>query len=358
MGLVVDLLASTIAFVVAACLIELSRPVVGLADENVGSAWIFAVSLVFSGYPTANGIFRLCNRFGLLSLVQTGCAVCLFAGYAILFAVDAKLQAFVWAWAGYLTLSGMVQLGIGIAMIRRDRVPLRPALRDFSTPDGRTLLHYCWSTWGTSTADAIRMNGDSLLIGAIVSVEAAGVYNVARQLAGMLRKFNVILPATVFPEISRLAAAQDLVGAKRLHGRLLWIGTAIGLVAVIAAAALGHLVIRLLFGAAFEQGYVAFVILTAAAAAQLISFGPSMYVQVYSGPKRLLVLYGVASAIFAAAAVVLTFEFSLAGMAMAQLPFGLAVILLCEVQLRTLNMPQRARYADAMLPTPVQSSEE
>jgi hypothetical protein len=83
-----------------------------------------------------------------------------------------------------------------------------------------------------------------------------------------------------------------------------------------------------------------------------------MYVQVYSGPKRLLVLYGVASAIFAAAAVVLTFEFSLAGMAMAQLLFGLAVILLCEVQLRTLNMPQRARYADAMLPTPIQSSEE
>jgi O-antigen/teichoic acid export membrane protein len=43
MGLVVDLLASTIAFVVAACLIELSRPVVGLGAEKVGSAWIFSV---------------------------------------------------------------------------------------------------------------------------------------------------------------------------------------------------------------------------------------------------------------------------------------------------------------------------
>jgi O-antigen/teichoic acid export membrane protein len=358
MGLVVDLFASIVALAIAAFLITLARHVIGLADENVGSAWIFAVSLLFSGFPTANGIFRLYDRFGLLSLIQTFSAIGLFAAYASLFVVGAKLQALVWAWAAYLTLNSMVQLGEGVSMMRGDGVTLRPAVGDFATADGRTLLDYCWSTWGTSTADAIRMNGDSLLIGAIVSVEAAGVYNVARQLAGMLRKFNVILPATVFPEISRLAAAQDLVGAKRLHGRLLWIGTAIGLVAVIAAAALGHLVIRLLFGAAFEQGYVAFVILTAAAAAQLISFGPSMYVQVYSGPKRLLVLYGVASAIFAAAAVVLTFEFSLAGMAMAQLLFGLAVILLCEVQLRTLNMPQRARYADAMLPTPVQSSEE
>jgi O-antigen/teichoic acid export membrane protein len=272
--------------------------------------------------------------------------------------VDAKLQAFVWAWAGYLTLSGMVQLGIGIAMIRRDRVPLRPALRDFSTPDGRTLLHYCWSTWGTSTADAIRMNGDSLLIGAIVSVEAAGVYNVARQLAGILRKFNVILPATVFPEISRLSAAQDLAGANRLHDRLLWIGTAIGVVAVIAAAALGHLVIRTLFGAAFEAAYAAFIILTAAAATQLISFVPSMYVQVYSGPRRLLLLYAIASAIFGVAALVLTFELSLAGMAIAQLLFGIALILLCKAELRTLNMAPRPRYPDAMVPTTAQSPEE
>ena len=340
MGLLVDIAASVIAFGIAAIGIEFSRAAIGLAAQDVGSAWILAVSLPFTGYPTSNGIFRLYNRFGLLSLVQTLSAVALFAGYAVLFITGAKLQAFVWAWALYLSASNILQLWLSLHLVHRDKVALRFRRNLFSGADGRTFLHYCWSTWGTSTADTARTNGDSLLIGAIVSVEAAGLYNVARQLAGVLRKFIVVYSSTVFPEIARLVARGDFEGERRLRRRMLWAGLGIAIPAIGLAAIFGHPVVQLLFGARFGSAYWPFVVLTAAAAGQLISQTPSMCVQVIRGPRHVLYLYVVATLVFAVAAIALTFAWSITGMALAQLLFAIVFTLLCELALRRRSPPK------------------
>lgn len=334
MGLFVDLLASLASFVIAGIFIAVSRSTIGLADKDIGSAWIFAFSLLLTGYPTSNGIFRLYDRFGLLSIVQTVSASVLLLAFAIGYAVGAGLQAFVWIWAIYLGLSSVLQLLISLELVRRDHVPLRLRTASFATPDGKTLLHYCWSTWGTSTADTIRTNGDSLMVGAIVSVQAAGIYNVARQLAGTIRKFNVVYTSTVFPEITRLSARGDIAGARKLRSRMTLIGLIAGVISVAAAALLGEFAIKLLFGPRFAPAYLAFVILTAAAIAQLISFTPSMYVQVYRGPRLLLLLTAIATIAFAILALALTFTLSITGMAFAHLLFGIVLILLCDFALR------------------------
>jgi O-antigen/teichoic acid export membrane protein len=334
MGLVVDAITAVATFVIAALVIELSRATIGLADKDVGSAWILAVSILFAGFPASNGIFRLYDRFGLLSLVQTLSAVALVAGYVVLYATAATLQAFVAVWAVYSAIAGILQLGVSLELVRRDRVPLRFRWKLFSSNNGRSLLDYCWSTWGTSTADTIRTNGDSLIVAAIVSVEAAGIYTVARQLAGMLRKFNVVYTSTVFPEIARLSARGDIDGARRLKSRMTSIGLIAALLSVAVAALLGQFAIKLLFGARFAPAYLPFVFLTAAAIAQLISYTPSMYVQVYRGPRLLLLLTTVATVAFAVGAVALTFVLSITGMAIAHLLFGILLILLCDYALR------------------------
>jgi hypothetical protein len=55
---------------------------------------------------------------------------------------------------------------------------------------------------------------------------------------------------------------------------------------------------------------------------------------VYVGPKRLLFVYVAAIAAFALAAIPLTFALSITGTAIAQLVFGLALVLLCQFALR------------------------
>lgn len=333
MGLLVDTFASVLALIVAALLIEFSRSAIGLVAQDVGSAWILAGSLLFTGYPTSNGIFRLYDRFGLLSLVQTLSAAGLLIAYLALYVTASKLQIFVLVWAIYLASSSMLQLWFSLHLVRRDHVPIRLRPRLFAGPDGRTLLNYCWSTWGTSTTETIRTNGDSLLVGAIVSVEAAGIYTVARQLSGILRKLNVVYKSTVFPEIARLASRNDIGGAWRLNKRMFWAGLAGVVVAVGLAAIFGHLVIRLLFGARFSAAYLPVVIMTAAAMAQLISTTPSMCVQVFRGPRLLLLLYVIATIAFAAVAVALTFTLSITGTALAQLIFSVVLTVLCSLAL-------------------------
>jgi O-antigen/teichoic acid export membrane protein len=339
MGLVVDVLTAIATFAVAALFIELFRETIGLADQDVGSAWILAVSLVFAVYPTSTGVFRLYDRFGLLSLVQTLSALGLAAGYVVLYANAPTLRGFVSIWAVYFGLSGVMQLWITLKLLRRDHVPLRFRWNLFCNPDGRTLLQYCWSTWGTSTADTIRTNGDSLLVGAIVSVEAAGIYNVARQLSGIVRKLNGVYMSTVFPEIARLGSRKDVDGARKLNRRMLWAGLALAIASVGSALVFGKLVVQLLFGPRFEAAYIPVVILTAAAVAQLISSTPSMFVQVYRGPKPLFFLYALATLLFATTAVPLTYMFSISGTAAAQLIFAIALIVLCISSLRSLGKP-------------------
>jgi O-antigen/teichoic acid export membrane protein len=90
----------------------------------------------------------------------------------------------------------------------------------------------------------------------------------------------------------------------------------------------------MLFGSQFEPAYLPLVILTAAAAAQLISYTLSMYVQVYVGPEQLFRVYLVAIAIFATAVVPLTSLLSINGAALAQLLFSLTLIQCCSSALR------------------------
>jgi O-antigen/teichoic acid export membrane protein len=174
-------------------------------------------------------------------------------------------------------------------------------------------------------------------------VEAAGIYNVARQLAGIIRKFNGVYTSTVFPEIARLGSQGDIDGARRLNRRMLLTGLALGAAAVLLAAIFGSFVIKLLFGARFGPAYLPFVILTAAAIAQLISETPSMCVQIFRGPRFLLILNGVAVGVFVIAAFALTRILSISGMALAQLVFSVVLGILCNLALRNYELGSAGR---------------
>jgi hypothetical protein len=115
---------------------------------------------------------------------------------------------------------------------------------------------------------------------------------------------------------------------------MLWIGGALGAIVVAAALLGGRLILGLLFGAHFEAAWLPLVILTAAAAAQLISHTLSMYIQVYVGPEKLFRVYVLAIIPFLIVVLPLTASFSIAGTAMAQLLFSLTLIYLCHSALR------------------------
>jgi O-antigen/teichoic acid export membrane protein len=334
LGLLFDGLAAIVASVAAFAFLQFGRGWVGLEGEQLGVAALFAGSLLFTGYLTSNGIFRLLNRFGLLSLIQAGCAAGILAASAYLYASGAPFRAYCWAWAIFYVLNGQLPLVVGLVLARQAGIPISLSTGRMRPGEIPTFLAYCWTTWGTATAEALRSNGDSLLVGAAVSVEAAGIYNVAKQLAGVLRKFNTVYASAAFPEISALSAHGEHDSAARVRRRMLWVGGLVGGIAIAAALLVGRLVLAVPFGPAFEGAYLPLVILTAAGASQLISHTLSMYVQVYVGPESLFRAYMLAIAVFLIAVLPLTSAFAIAGTATAQLLFSLVLIYLCHSALR------------------------
>lgn len=337
LGLLFDLVAAITASAIGFTILYVGRSWLGIDDELIGSAGLFAASLLFTGYLSATGVFRLLNRFGLLSLIQAGCSAGLLAATAYLYATAAPFEAYCWTWAIYYALNAQLPLLVGLRLARRAGVPLGPSSGRLERSDVRTFVAYCWTTWGMATVEAFRSNGDSLLAGAMVSVEAAGIYNVAKQLAGILRKLNTVYASAAFPEISNLSAQGRDASARHVRVKMLWVGAGVGVLGVGAALLVGRPLLGLLFGPAFEAAWIPLVILTGAAAAQLISHTLSMYIQVYVGPERLFRLYLLAILPFLAVVLPLTSAFSITGTAIAQLLFSIALIYLCHVTLRRAN---------------------
>ena len=334
LGLLFDIMAALAAAAIAFVLLFLGRDWFGLDRHVLGIGNLFAASLLFNGFLSANGVFRLFNRFGLLSMIQAGCSAGLLAVTAYLYISDAQFEAFCWAWAIYYALNAQIPLLVGLHLARRAGVPLGFASVKLGRADLRTFFAYCWTTWGMATVEALRSNGDSLLVGSAVSVEAAGIYNVAKQLAGVLRKLNTVYASAAFPEISTLSAQGKDASARRVRVKMLWVGAAVGAVAVSVAFFAGRPILGLLFGPGFTSAWIPLAILTGAAAAQLISHTLSMYIQVYVGPEKLFRLYLLAIIPFLLVVLPLTTAFSITGTALAQLLFSLTLIYLCHVTLR------------------------
>lgn len=333
-GLIVDVVAALTAMLTGMAIVLFAGDVIGITADQRAPAMIFAASLLFSGYLTSNGIFRLFNRFGLLSSIQAGSAAIGAILAAVLYASGAGLMAFVLMWAGTRALGTQAQLWVALVLARNRGAPFSIRSSDEGKADFRHFFAYCWSTWGTASTEALRTNGDSILTGALVSVEAVGLYNVAKQLAGLMRKVGPVYAGALFPEVTSLATAKDADGAARLRRRMVLVGAALGAVGIAVVALIGGPLLRFGFGERFVAAYWALLLLAAAAALQLINQTVSIYVQVYLGPVRLLLLYILATAAFVVAAPVLIAMLGIEGAALAQVLFVAALIAFCVISLR------------------------
>jgi O-antigen/teichoic acid export membrane protein len=334
LGLFIDGVGAILAALLAFGFLAFAGDWLQIDHNDLSIAIVFAASLLFTGYLTANGVFRLLDRFGLLSLIQTVCAAGILLATIVLYVRGAPFQSFCWAWAIFYAANGLLPLLVALHLVRKQGIPIAFSFERVEGGEVRTFLAYCWTTWGMATADTFRSNGDSLLVGAAVSVEAAGIYNVAKQLAGVLRKLNTVYASAAFPEISTLSSRGEADNAQRVRKRILLVSGVVGAIAVVAAALLGRFVLVHLFGSQFEPAYIPLVILTAAAAAQLISHTLSIYVQVYVGPEKLFRIYCLAILVFLLAVYPLTAAFSIGGTAATQVLFTLALIWFCSRALR------------------------
>ena len=327
-GLALDIGTAILASAVGFALILLGGDLIGMAEEDRHYAYIFAFAVLFMGYLTSSGLFRLVNRFGLMTFIQTGTTALLCAATGFFWLAEAPFDYYIYAWAAYLALSAQAPLVAAVLLMRRQGVRTRIDIGQLSDEDRRLFRSYAWSTWGTIVVHTTRMYGDSLLLGAMLSVESVGIYNVAKQIAGILRKLTDNYAAAVFPEVARLARDQLVSASRRLLRRMLWIVGACGLIGTLGMALIGRPVLELAFGPAFVDGYGALLLLTAAAGLQLIGHTFAVYIQIYRSPGRLFWMYLAGLVCYIPAAVMGSHLLGITGAALGQVIFSVVIIVL------------------------------
>lgn len=333
MGLAADVASAVCAALVAGVAVLFMANLVGVPPSAKSAALIVAASLAFQGYRTSEGVLRAFDRFDALGVIQVGAAILQFGGAALLWWIDAPFVAYGVLAAIAIALPSIFQLAGALAIMRRRGMWPRAHGLTIPSADRREFAAYCGSTWATGSLDTIRLNSDVPLIGLLVSVEAAGIYNVARQLAGILRKFVQIYASVLFPELTSLAAQRNFAGARRVLRRIVLVTFAITATLVAGAALLGGIALGTLFGPEFRAGHAIVVLLFAAAGIQLLSATYSMYVQAFDGPMAILYAYIAATIAFALVIVPGLHALGLVGAGIAQIVFFTVLTLACHRRL-------------------------
>lgn len=346
LGFAVDLASALTAGTLGLLVAWLLPDRLGIPAEHSTAALIVAGSLFFQGYKTSEGIFRVFNRFDLLAASIVIVAILQLGMALLLWAVGAS---FVWYGvlaAGVLALPPMIQLVLALRLLRKHSLSLHAGAVRTARKDMREFLRYCWVTGVTSTLDTVRMNGDATLVGLLVSVEGAGLYGVAKQLSGVVRKATVIYASVLFPELAGLAARHDRTSLVRLLRTATLAALGATGVLVLGAWLLGEIALVFLFGAPFGPAAPAMILLVAAAGLQIASSTFSMAVQAFVTPTALLRCYIVASLVFLASIWPGLLMVGLAGAGIAQILFVAALGASCALLLKSGGLTGGAGHAD------------
>jgi O-antigen/teichoic acid export membrane protein len=296
----------------------------------LGLAQFYTLVVFFSGTSTANGVFRLFDRFRYLSITQAAGAGLILAASAVFFMLEAPLRWYLIANASITALTAIAQVVLAIGLLRRRGIPLtvRPPAW-IGAGIGRELGAYAWTTGATSLIGTLRANGETVLLGLFFGTAPAGIYSVVKQLAGTLNKVSSASSMAVFPEMAALASRREVAAARAVAHRVFRWSLVVGLVTVVLAAALGPAVLGVGFGPGFGSGASALTLLALAATLVFASTPYSMFIQAVISPRRLLLAHVIAFLPYLIAAPLLIRGWGMNGAAVGQVVFAGALLAAC-----------------------------
>lgn len=245
----------------------------GWSSEAITMAIVYSATILFhiAGAPTA--ILRLFDRFKLFSLIAVVAAAIKLVGVSLAFLASADLWAFILV--GIITdVFGKILLLVlsWRELKQRGYIPLVQS-------SIRKMTARFPGLWGfvitTNLHSSIRMTSreaDVLVIGALLTPAAVGLYKIAKQVASVLSTLNDPLYQSIYPELTKLHAKGDIQGILRLAGRSAAVAGSIafmtwGLLALIAEPLLFHM-----FGSGFVEARNIMLLYVMALVIAVVSF--------------------------------------------------------------------------------------
>jgi O-antigen/teichoic acid export membrane protein len=277
---------------------------------------IYAAPVMLFSLSSGNGLLRLVDRFDVMRTVEVSGALCLLAAVLGLAFIDAPVSAYFLAYAAVYGLSQLARYLLARKALRK-RFGREEGAGALAPGKRREFFGFAVSSSLGSTIDTIRNNADLVVVSSLFGKEGAGIYGVAKQMSGAVRKFTSFSSLVSFVEFSRMTVRGELDERARLFRHVFRICAAIGLAAVFGALIVGRPLLIHAFGPQYSAAYWPFVALVLAAALQFLMYPVSMLVQIIRGgmPAMMCNLAGLLA--FGLSLLPMAWAFGLLGVAIA-----------------------------------------
>jgi O-antigen/teichoic acid export membrane protein len=246
----------------------------GWPPEVVPLAALYATSTAFLVTATPIGLLRLFDRFDLLARRDAMGAGFRLAGAGLAVALGAGLPGFLAAWYAATVLGGLVLIAAAWReTARRGLLQPDPAGRRLRATQAHPgIWGFAWSTNLMTTLSLGSSHVATLCVGWMLGPAAAALFSLARQIGEAALKPSRFLTPALYPELARLAAAQDREALRRLLRRGLRLSAALALGLLLILAALGEWLLRMVGGAEAAGAYPVMLLLAAAASIGFAGF--------------------------------------------------------------------------------------
>jgi len=278
-GFILDIGSAVVGTILA---ITLSGLVINLLgwDQSIRPLLIiFSILILFRLSGTPIGILRLFDRFDLLSYSTMITALVRLVGVIYCFFTKQNLILFVLVYLITGIIGQLYLIFTSLYVLKQNNIgnfflePLRGLLKKF--PE---ILNYVWTTNIASTIRMLSRESDGLIIAALTTPSALGLYKMAKQFSRLLPMLIDPLYQSIFPELSRLWVADNKKKIRSLIKRsTLFVGI-IAFCGWLTFIILGNWIITKVVGLEFQDSYwiAVWYMLALVIAMITFSFQPTM----------------------------------------------------------------------------------
>ncbi len=229
-GLLLDISAALVAWLIAVLLILVAAPWLGISGDGADLAILYCTVLPFqvSGMPTA--VLRLYGRFMAIAYGQVATSVLRVVLCAIGVATGAGLFEFTLIWMSAQIIGTLSLVLFSLVELRRQGVlsglmsaPLRGITKRFPG-----LWKFAISANLSLTIRSSANELDTLLVGYLADPTSAGLYHIAKRIGRIAQQAGVQVQAVLYPELARAWATKAFSAFHRavaqMQGLLLGFG--------------------------------------------------------------------------------------------------------------------------------------
>ncbi len=255
----------------AATLAAALAPVAGMLLDwdasTVGYCTLYSGALLFSGIGSARGYLQAINRFDLLAQQMAVGPAIRFAGALAASVASPRIETFLAIWGCSLATEYLFLIWQGRRKVRESGLRIS-WLGGGSFAAFPGLPHFLSVTYVQALLELVPNRLATLMVGATLGAESAGLFKAARDCSTVLTRPAVLLSQAIFPDLTRLWH-EDYGKFRRLLVRACLIAGAIGLALTAGSLLVGDWLLGTLFGPEFPAAAVLLVWLIFGAAFDL-----------------------------------------------------------------------------------------